>query len=118
IPLDPHYLSWKMRNLNYKARFIDLASEINASMPEYWVRKVAAALNEQGKSVKGSRILVVGVAYKPDVDDMRESPALDIIALLQEMGAEVRYHDPYVARITIGRQRMSSCRLTSELLGD
>ena len=101
IPLDPHYLSWKLRTLNYRARFIELASEINAGMPEYWVGKVADALNTQQKSVKGSTVLVIGVAYKPDIDDVRESPALDIIALLQEKGADVAYHDPYVAALAL-----------------
>jgi UDP-N-acetyl-D-glucosamine dehydrogenase len=114
IPLDPHYLSWKMKTLNYKARFIDLASEINSGMPEYWVEKVAAVLNEQEKSVKGSSILVIGVAYKPDIDDTRESPALDIIALLQEAGANVSYHDPYVPEIVVPAGAMQS----EELLHD
>ena len=115
IPLDPHYLSWKMRTLNYKARFIDLASEINSGMPEYWVDKVWQALNEQGKSVKGSKILVVGVAYKPDIDDTRESPALDIIALLQAAGADVSYHDPYVPELEIGDLVMRSVELQEGL---
>jgi UDP-N-acetyl-D-glucosamine dehydrogenase len=96
IPLDPHYLAWKMRTLNYKTRFIDLASEINSEMPEFVVRKVASALNDQRKAVNGSRILVLGVAYKKDIDDMRESPALDVIRLLEERGALVDYHDPWV----------------------
>ena len=96
IPLDPHYLAWKMRTLNYKTRFIDLASEINSQMPSYIVEKVAHGLNEDRKAVNGSRILVLGVAYKRDIDDMRESPALDVIRLLEELGAEVSYHDPYV----------------------
>jgi UDP-N-acetyl-D-glucosamine dehydrogenase len=95
IPLDPHYLSWRMRNLSFKTRMIELASEINAEMPEYTVNKVALALNEQGLSLKGSRILILGIAYKKDIDDLRESPALDIIRILQERGAEVVYHDPY-----------------------
>jgi UDP-N-acetyl-D-glucosamine dehydrogenase len=97
IPLDPHYLAWKMRTLNYKTRFIDLASEINSEMPEYVVRKVARALNEDERSVKGSRILILGIAYKRDIDDMRESPALDVMRLLEERGAQVDYHDPFVA---------------------
>jgi len=99
IPLDPHYLSWKMRNLSFKTRMIELASEINAEMPEYTVNKVALALNEQGLSLKGSRILILGVAYKKDIDDLRESPALDIIRILQERGAKVIYHDPYCPAI-------------------
>jgi len=96
IPLDPHYLAWKMRTLNYKTRFIDLASEINSEMPALVVEKVAQALNDQRKAVKGSRILVLGVAYKKDIDDMRESPALDVIRLLEEWGADVVYHDPHI----------------------
>ena len=96
IPLDPHYLAWKMRTLNYKTRFIDLASEINSDMPRYVVEKVADALNDDRKAVNGSRILVLGIAYKKDIDDMRESPALDVIRLLEELGADVVYHDPYV----------------------
>ncbi len=99
IPLDPHYLAWKMRTLNYKTRFIDLASEINSQMPDYVVEKVSRALNDESKSVRGSRILVLGVAYKRDIDDVRESPALDIIRLLEERGAHVEYHDPFVSQI-------------------
>jgi UDP-N-acetyl-D-glucosamine dehydrogenase len=96
IPLDPHYLAWKMRTLNYKTRFIDLASEINSQMPAYVVEKVADALNDERKAVNGSHVLVIGVAYKKDIDDVRESPALDVMRLLEEMGADVAYHDPYV----------------------
>ena len=96
IPVDPLYLSWKLKTLNYNARFIELASEINTDMPTYWVRKVQDALNDAGKAVKGSRVLVLGVAYKKDVSDLRESPALDILLMLQEKGAQVAYHDPHV----------------------
>jgi UDP-N-acetyl-D-glucosamine dehydrogenase len=96
IPIDPHYLSWKMRTLEYNARFIELASEINTQMPRYWAQKVQDALNEQGKAVKGSRILLLGMAYKKNVSDIRESPALDIMHLLEVKGAQVSYHDPYV----------------------
>lgn len=117
IPLDPHYLSWKMRTLNYRARFIELASEINSEMPEYWVDKVASALNARQKSVKGSSILVIGVAYKPDVDDVRESPALDIIALLQQAGASVSYYDPHVVEISLPGGVLRSEILTVERLG-
>ena len=99
IPLDPHYLSWKMKTLNYNARFIQLAGEINSEMPHWWVEKVVDALNDAGKPVKGSRVLVLGVAYKKDIDDVRESPALDIIELLRHKGADVRYHYPYVPQI-------------------
>jgi UDP-N-acetyl-D-glucosamine dehydrogenase len=96
IPIDPHYLAWKMRGLNYKTRFIDLAGELNTEMPLFWVRKVTDALNSVGKSVRGSNVLVLGVAYKKDIDDIRESPALDIIRLLEQQGAHVTYHDPHV----------------------
>jgi UDP-N-acetyl-D-glucosamine dehydrogenase len=95
IPLDPHYLSWKMRNLSFKTRMIEVASEINGEMPEYTVNKVALSLNEQGKSLKGSTVLLLGIAYKKDIDDLRESPALDIIRILQQRGAIVKYHDPF-----------------------
>ncbi|MGD9092737.1 MAG: nucleotide sugar dehydrogenase [Anaerolineales bacterium] len=96
IPIDPLYLSWKLRALNYTARFIELASEINTGMPRHVVGLVQDALNEQGKPLKGSRILVLGIAYKPNVDDVRESPALDVIGLLEQKGAVVSYHDPYI----------------------
>ncbi len=96
IPIDPLYLSWKLKALKYNARFIELASEVNTGMPHYWVGKVQDALNDAGKAMKGSRVLVLGVAYKKDVSDLRESPALDIIHLLAAKGAQVSYHDPYV----------------------
>lgn len=96
IPVDPHYLSWKLKTLNYTARFIGLADEVNSFMPTYVVEKATTALNDQAKAVRGSRILILGVAYKPNIGDVRESPALDIIDLLLERGAEVRYHDPHV----------------------
>ena len=99
IPLDPHYLAWKMKTLNYKTRMIELAGEVNSEMPEYVVEKIQSALNQHRKAVNGSHILVLGVAYKRDIDDLRESPALDIIRLLEEKGAHVDYHDPYVPEI-------------------
>ena len=99
IPIDPLYLSWKLRGLNYTARFIELASEINTSMPRYVVNKIQDALNEQRIALNGSRILLLGAAYKPDVDDLRESPALDVIGLLEQKGAIVGYHDPYIPQI-------------------
>lgn len=108
IPIDPLYLSWKLKTVDYTARFIEIASEINTSMPRYWTQKVQDALNDAGKAVRGSRILVLGVAYKKDVTDVRESPALDIIHLLQAKGAEVRYHDPYVPEVQIDELRLSS----------
>lgn len=96
IPLDPHYLSWKLKTLNYNARFIELAGDINSHMPDYVVGKVVDALNDERKPARGSRVLVLGVTYKPNVDDVRESPALDVIHLLQDRGAQVSYHDPFV----------------------
>lgn len=99
IPIDPLYLSWKLKALNYTARFIDLASEINTGMPRYVVSKIQDALNEHQMPLKGSKILVIGTAYKPDVDDVRESPSLDIIGLLLQKGAEVEYHDPFIPTI-------------------
>lgn len=99
IPIDPLYLSWKMKSLNYNAKFIELASEINTNMPRFVVSKVQDALNEYGKPLKGSRILVLGAAYKPDIDDLRESPALDVIGLLRNKGGLVNYHDPYIPHI-------------------
>jgi UDP-N-acetyl-D-glucosamine dehydrogenase len=99
IPIDPLYLSWKMKSFNYNARFIELASEINTNMPRYVVSRVMEGLNEHGKALKGSKVLVLGVAYKPDIDDVRESPALDVIGLLKQKGAEVEYHDPYIPHV-------------------
>lgn len=96
IPIDPLYLSWRMKALSYTARFIELASEVNTEMPRWWVQKVQDALNDAGKPVKGSRVLVLGVAYKRDIQDVRESPSLDIMRLLEEKGARVEYHDPHV----------------------
>ncbi len=99
IPIDPLYLSWKLKALNYNARFIELASEINTNMPRFVAGKVQDALNEQGKALKGSRVLVLGAAYKPNIDDLRESPALDVMGLLIAKGAKVEYHDPYIPEI-------------------
>lgn len=116
IPLDPHYLAWKMRTLNYKTRFIDLASEINSAMPDYVVERVARALNDDRKAVNGSRVLVMGIAYKKDIDDMRESPALDVMRLLEARGAEVAYHDPHVASFREDGQVHTGVALTAEEL--
>lgn len=99
IPVDPQYLAWKMKTLDYSARFIQLADEINMGMPLYWVNKLQDILNESGKSLKGSDILVLGVAYKRDVADVRESPALDIIDHLMDKGANVSYHDPFASSV-------------------
>src|SRR5215204_4225561 len=99
IPIDPLYLSWKMKSFNYNARFIELASEINTNMPRYVVSRVMEALNDRSKALRGSKILILGAAYKPDIDDIRESPALDVIGLLQQKGGIVQYHDPYISHI-------------------
>ena len=96
IPLDPHYLAWKMRTLNYRTRFIELAGEINTAMPAFVVEKVGQALNAVRKPINGSDVLILGVAYKRDIDDVRESPALDVIKLLEAQGATVTYHDPFI----------------------
>ncbi len=116
IPIDPLYLSWKLKALNYNARFIELASEVNSNMPVYVVGKVMDALNEVRKTVNGAEILVLGVAYKRDIDDVRESPALDVIRLLEERGATVSYNDPYVADLHHERIDLTSVELTDEAL--
>jgi UDP-N-acetyl-D-glucosamine dehydrogenase len=108
IPIDPLYLSWKMRSLNYTTRFIELASEINTGMPRFVLGKVQDALNDHGKAVKGSKVLVLGVAYKPDIDDLRESPALDVIGLIKAKGAEVAYHDPYIPHLNHDDWKLNS----------
>jgi UDP-N-acetyl-D-glucosamine dehydrogenase len=118
IPIDPHYLAWKMRGLNYKTRFIDLAGELNTEMPLFWVRKVAEALNLQGRAVRGASVLVLGVAYKRDIDDIRESPALDIIRLLEDQGARVSYHDPHVPCFAEDGHDYRSVALTPEAVRD
>jgi len=114
IPIDPHYLAWKMRGLNYKTRFIDLAGELNTEMPLFWVRKLSEALNSQGKAVQGASVLVLGVAYKRDIEDIRESPALDIIRLLEGQGAKVSYSDPYVPTFREDGHEFRSVELTAE----
>jgi UDP-N-acetyl-D-glucosamine dehydrogenase len=116
IPVDPHYLAWKMRGLNYKTRFIDLAGELNTEMPMFWVRKLSEALNSQGKAVQGASVLVLGVAYKRNVEDIRESPALDIIRLLEGQGAQVSYFDPHVPRFREDGRDFRSVELTPELV--
>ncbi|MCA9938061.1 MAG: nucleotide sugar dehydrogenase [Anaerolineales bacterium] len=116
IPVDPHYLSWKLRTLNYTARFIELAAEINGHMPEYVVSRIADALNDQCKAINGSAILLLGVSYKPNVSDMRESPALDIIHLLQEKGAQVSYHDPFVPDLGVEGYALQSVPLDAMAL--
>ncbi|MEW6268391.1 MAG: nucleotide sugar dehydrogenase [Thermodesulfobacteriota bacterium] len=116
IPIDPHYLAWKLKAHDFTARFIGLAAEVNQRMPELVVEKVAAGLNHQGKPVKGSRILALGVAYKRDVSDMRESPALTVIKLLEDRGGRVSYHDPYVPEMVLENGSMASVALTDDAL--
>jgi len=119
IPIDPFYLTWKAREYDFQTRFIELAGEINTSMPYYVVNKTIEALNANGKTIKGAKILILGLAYKKDVDDMRESPALKIITLLQEKGADIDYNDPHIPEIPPLRKyqlKMKSIALTKENL--
>jgi UDP-N-acetyl-D-glucosamine dehydrogenase len=119
IPIDPYYLSWKAREYDFTTRFIFLAGEINVHVPYYVVAKIQDALNERGKSIKGARILILGVAYKKDVDDARESPALAIMDLLQKKGAVILYHDPYIPSLPSFRKysfKLKSSPLTDQLL--
>jgi UDP-N-acetyl-D-glucosamine dehydrogenase len=111
IPIDPFYLSWKARQFDFRTRFIELAGEINTNMPYFVIDQIAAGLNEQRKSIKGAKILVLGVAYKRDIDDLRESPSLTIIELMREKGAVVDYNDPYFP--TVGRGRHYDLNMTS-----
>jgi UDP-N-acetyl-D-glucosamine dehydrogenase len=116
IPVDPAYLSWRVRQMNQTAHFVELARQINDRMPAYVVQRVGECLNEEGKSLKGSRVLVLGVAYKPDVADVRESPALRIIALLRRSGARVAFHDPHVASIGLDGGSLERVELDEERL--
>ena len=116
IPVDPHYLSWKMRTLNYTARFIELASQINSDMPLFVVDKARSALNDRGKSVNGATILVLGVSYKRDIGDVRESPALDVMRLLEKDGGRVLYHDPFVPTVHEDGRSWTSADLTDDVL--
>ncbi|GHO96024.1 UDP-N-acetyl-D-glucosamine dehydrogenase [Reticulibacter mediterranei] len=116
IPVDPHYLSWKLKTLNYTTRFIQLATEINTSMPDYVVEKVGEALNEQFRSFNGSTILILGVAYKRNIDDVRESPALDIMQKLKAKKSNVIYNDEYVSSLVLDEQTLYSQPLTADLL--
>ncbi len=118
IPIDPFYLSWKAKETGFEARFIELAGQINGSMPLYVVDRVAQVLNLSERSVKGSKILVLGVAYKGDINDFRESPALDIMAELMERGAAVRYHDPFIPSFQSEHLSMEGVPLTKEILRD
>lgn len=119
IPIDPFYLTWKAREYGFRTRFIELAGEINTSMPRHVVSKVVDALNEKGKSIKGAKILILGLAYKKDVDDIRESPSLELIELLKDKGAKVDYNDPHVPKTHKMRRydlKMSSIPLTEKNL--
>jgi UDP-N-acetyl-D-glucosamine dehydrogenase len=117
IPLDPHYLSWKARLHGFEARFIGLAEEVNSRMPGHVVQLVQDGLNEQSKALKGSRVFVLGVAYKRDINDVRESPALGIVDQLMHKGAEVSYHDPFISEMNLdGKGSLSSVELTDEAL--
>jgi UDP-N-acetyl-D-glucosamine dehydrogenase len=117
IPIDPHYLAWKLRTLNYKPRFIEVASDINGQMPGYVVERITTAMNEAGKCLNGSRILIVGVSYKHDVGDLRESPAIDIIELLHERKAYVDYADPYIPTLHLAGTTLTSVPLDDDHLG-
>ena len=116
IPVDPIYLSWKLRGLNDRARFIDVAQEINAAMPAYVVGRIADALNDEAKALRGSKILLLGVAYKANVADVRESPALTIIELLGRKGATVLYADPHLPTILVGGEPQHAQPLSAALL--
>jgi UDP-N-acetyl-D-glucosamine dehydrogenase len=119
LPIDPLYLSWKMRGMNYETRFIDLADKINTSMPHHWVEKVQDELNEQGKAIKGAKVLILGVAYKADVSDVRESPALYIIEGLRRKGADVVYNDPHVPTLQLeSGEHLVSAELTDSQMQD
>jgi UDP-N-acetyl-D-glucosamine dehydrogenase len=115
IPIDPFYLSWKARQSGFECRFIELAGQINSSMPEYVVERVAEALNSAKKPINGSSILLVGVAYKKDVNDMRESPALDILELLSRRGARISYADPWVPQLKHDKQTLTSVDLATAI---
>lgn len=118
IPVDPKYLAWKLRSVDFAPRFIDLADEINTAMPRWVVERAAGALNSDRKAVNGSKILILGMAYKPDISDLRESPALDVFLFLEQRGAEVSYHDPYVPSLEIEGQNHRSRPLDDAALAE
>jgi UDP-N-acetyl-D-glucosamine dehydrogenase len=121
IPIDPFYLTWKAREYGVHTRFIELAGEVNAGMPDYVISKITAALNGERKAIKGSRILVLGIAYKRNVDDMRESPSVVLMEKLRELGAEVAYSDPHIPvfpKLREHRFELSSVKLTAQSLGE
>ncbi|MCG2726550.1 MAG: nucleotide sugar dehydrogenase [Elusimicrobia bacterium] len=116
IPLDPHYLSWKMKTLNFEPRFIELASAINSHMPEYTANRIAKLLNARKKAVSASKILLIGIAYKPNITDHRESPARDVFMLLEKTGAIVDYYDPYIPKIQINEKEYKSVKISKMVL--
>jgi UDP-N-acetyl-D-glucosamine dehydrogenase len=118
IPIDPHYLAWKLKALNFQARFIGLASEINGMMPSVVTTMVADGLNQNAKSIKGSKIMILGVAYKKNVSDCRESPALDVMRLLNEKGAILSYNDPYVPTLRLNADILTSTELSPAIVSD
>jgi len=120
IPIDPFYLSWKAREYNMATRFIELAGEINVGMPEYVIQRLMDALNDRKKSLNGSKVLVLGLSYKQDIDDVRESPSLELIKLMTEKGAKVDYNDPHCPRTHKMREynlKMTSKPLSAKMLG-
>ncbi len=118
IPVDPSYLSWRMKSLNFSARFIELATEINSGMPAHVVDRVTELLNDAKLAVNGARLLIIGVAYKRDVGDMRESPAIDVVSLLARKGAEISYHDPFVPECEIDGKLYKGSELNDEVLAE
>jgi len=118
IPVDPFYLSWKAREYDFHTQFIELAGRINENMPYYVASRLMDALNTQGKALNGAKVLVLGVAYKADINDMRESPAIDVITRLKDKGAQIRYHDPYVAEYVQDGEAVSSVALVAEEVAD
>jgi UDP-N-acetyl-D-glucosamine dehydrogenase len=117
IPIDPYYLTWKAREFEFQTKFIELAGDINIHMPHYVVQRTMHALNSQKKALNGANVLVMGLAYKKDIDDMRESPSVRVIELLQKEGATVEYHDPFVPKVPPMREHkldLSSVELTEE----
>jgi UDP-N-acetyl-D-glucosamine dehydrogenase len=120
IPIDPFYLSWKVKEVGFEARFIELAGQVNGAMPHHVVDKITDALNSHSKAVRGAKVLILGISYKRDIDDMRESPALDVLAVLKQKGAVISYHDPYVPRLAArdwpGAVDLASVALTPQTL--
>ena len=118
IPVDPFYLSWKAKEYGYNAKFIELSGEINREMPRYILEKTAYVLNESKKSINDSKILIIGVSYKKDIDDIRETPASEIFSLLQASGSTINYHDPYVSSFTVNSKNYSSVDLNKESINE